>query len=571
MPEFGSGWGVPDAPTPYIPDSGVSGRRSASPPALRRQFEQAAKELEQIERRRAEEAERRRRAEEAEGRRRAEEAERSEEHPESRVSSAADKPSDLASKEGVAFVEDSCMAFAQFFAQGFADVHGFGLAFRVAKWVYGVSKWACVAEGDGGVGVQAPLTVGPDMVLGVSVHIGGDPDTPPLTFCIAPSGESGVGAVSLGKLELDPENSHATAGTSRLEVSYEGPGAVELVPLRLSEGLPKDLDAAQAVGAARQLAEEDLLPRLRLGRQGLHDAGVDLVMGYDSAMGLAVWVDFSETDRSSEPVVTPVEDQLRVGFGSGVADLVISHAPGVGLTMSLQSGDDEEGSSPVLIRAEPAVQLEAAITSEDGTGSPESIIPAESPSPLASEGLSGPRVADVVSTPATQSIRQNAGVTNEGAAGSMAEAAAVRLTRVLAVPVPPEVMSWLQERGSLLSGLVGIDIELEPGGEATEKFATCIVGHEVATGRPVIIGYGSADQAYFGQILTHAAVIEATTIIWVAEEFGEEHRTVFDWLNAHTDRTMRFFGIRLAAVTLEGAPAGLIAPILELVVKPPSG
>lgn len=41
-----------------------------------------------------------------------------------------------------------------------------------------------------------------------------------------------------------------------------------------------------------------------------------------------------------------------------------------------------------------------------------------------------------------------------------------------------------------------------------------------------------------------------------------------DWLNTRTDSATRFFGVELAAVTLTGAPAGLVAPLLEVVAKP---
>jgi len=231
-----------------------------------------------------------------------------------------------------------------------------------------------------------------------------------------------------------------------------------------------------------------------------------------------------------KPVVTPVEDQLRIGASPGVADLVISYDPVAGLTVSLQPKDDEEGSSPVLI----------------------------------------------VSTPATQPITQAAQVTGEGTSGSAAEGSVVRLTRLVPVPVVsvrPQVTAWLLQSGSLLSELVGTDIELEPGKDTAGEFAAGIIGREVATGRPVIIEnqHGPADHEHLGQILARAATSKATTVIWVAEEFGESHRAALDWLNAHTDRTMRFFGLRLTAVTLEGAPAGLVAPHLELVVRPGSG
>jgi len=102
------------------------------------------------------------------------------------------------------------------------------------------------------------------------------------------------------------------------------------------------------------------------------------------------------------------------------------------------------------------------------------------------------------------------------------------------------------------------------------KFSLDIIGREVATGSAVIIEnqYGPTDHGHLGQILTYAGGTKPTTVVWVAEEFREEHRAALEWLNSHTDPSIRFFGVRLAAVTLDGAPGDLIAPFLELVIKP---
>ena len=158
-----------------------------------------------------------------------------------------------------------------------------------------------------------------------------------------------------------------------------------------------------------------------------------------------------------------------------------------------------------------------------------------------------------------------------------AEPPLVNLTRLKPVPVatvwPTEAhhfTPWLLENGNLLSEVLGMDIELESREYRVGKFSLDIIGREVATGSPVIIEnqYGPTDHSHLGQILTYAGGTKPTTVVWVAEEFREEHRAALEWLNTHTDPSVRFFGVRLAAVTLDGAPSGLIAPFLELVVKP---
>jgi hypothetical protein len=160
---------------------------------------------------------------------------------------------------------------------------------------------------------------------------------------------------------------------------------------------------------------------------------------------------------------------------------------------------------------------------------------------------------------------------------SEAEPPLVNLTRLQSVTVtavwptePHHFTPWLLQNGDLLSEILGVDVELESREYKVGKFSLDIIGREVATGTPVIIEnqYGWTDHLHLGQILTYAGGTKPTTIVWVAEQFREEHRAALEWLNTHTDPAIRFFGVRLAAVTLAGAPAGLIAPSLELVVKP---
>lgn len=135
---------------------------------------------------------------------------------------------------------------------------------------------------------------------------------------------------------------------------------------------------------------------------------------------------------------------------------------------------------------------------------------------------------------------------------------------------PHHFTPWLLANGELLSEVLGTDIELESREYRVGKFSLDIIGRETATGSPVIIEnqYGATDHRHLGQILTYAGGTKPTIIIWVAEQFGDEHRAALEWLNTHTEPAIRFFGVRLSAVTLVGAPPGLIAPFLELVVKP---
>jgi hypothetical protein len=113
-------------------------------------------------------------------------------------------------------------------------------------------------------------------------------------------------------------------------------------------------------------------------------------------------------------------------------------------------------------------------------------------------------------------------------------------------------------------------VELEEREHKVGKFALDLIGREVATDRPVIVEnqFGPTDHTHLGQLLTYAGGTRPSTVVWIAEDFREEHRAALDWLNDTTAEGVRFFGIRLGAVTLAGAPSGLVAPFLELVVQP---
>src|SRR4051794_1049367 len=152
---------------------------------------------------------------------------------------------------------------------------------------------------------------------------------------------------------------------------------------------------------------------------------------------------------------------------------------------------------------------------------------------------------------------------------SVAEPLPVSLTRLKSVAVtavwPTEAYHftpWLLANSKLLSEVLGLDVELDSREYRVGKFSLDIIGREVSSGTPVIIEnqYGATDHSHLGQILTYAGGTKPTTIIWIAEQFRDEHRAALDWLNTHTDPGIRFFGVRLGAVTLDGAPAGLIAP-----------
>ena len=73
------------------------------------------------------------------------------------------------------------------------------------------------------------------------------------------------------------------------------------------------------------------------------------------------------------------------------------------------------------------------------------------------------------------------------------------------------------------------------------------------------------DHNHLGQILTYAAGLQASYVIWVAQEFTDEHRGALDWLNQSTDSRFHFFGVEVELWKIGGS---LPAPRFNVVVKP---
>jgi hypothetical protein len=152
-----------------------------------------------------------------------------------------------------------------------------------------------------------------------------------------------------------------------------------------------------------------------------------------------------------------------------------------------------------------------------------------------------------------------------------------QLSRLVPVDVrsvwPMEATSftpWLLANPQVLGEALGMDLLLEAAEHKVGGFSLDLIGRDQDTDERVIVEnqFGATDHRHLGQLLTYAGGTDPATVVWIAESIRDEHRAALDWLNGRTDGDTRFFGVRLAAVTLEGAPAGLVAPLLEVVVKP---
>ncbi len=128
---------------------------------------------------------------------------------------------------------------------------------------------------------------------------------------------------------------------------------------------------------------------------------------------------------------------------------------------------------------------------------------------------------------------------------------------------------WLAEEENLTLLGEALDMELELEGQELNvgDFRADILCRDTVDGSKVLIEnqLERTDHSHFGQILTYAAGLDIHTVIWIAKEFREEHRTALDQLNEITDEHYQYFGIEVKVWQIGNSAR---APQFEIVSKP---
>ena len=128
---------------------------------------------------------------------------------------------------------------------------------------------------------------------------------------------------------------------------------------------------------------------------------------------------------------------------------------------------------------------------------------------------------------------------------------------------------WLAQEENLkkLGDTLGIELELISIEKEVGSFSADLLCKDSSSDEWVIIEnqLERTDHSHLGQILTYAAGLKATTIIWIARQFTDEHRAAIDWLNEITDENYHFFGIEIELWQIEDSP---VAPKFNIVSKP---
>jgi hypothetical protein len=116
--------------------------------------------------------------------------------------------------------------------------------------------------------------------------------------------------------------------------------------------------------------------------------------------------------------------------------------------------------------------------------------------------------------------------------------------------------NWLAANLDKLAREVGISGLREVGRDIPVGSFSVDLLAQTDRGRRVVIEnqLEPSDHPHLGQIITYAAGLDVSAVIWIVTRFGEEHRAVLDWLNQHSDDDVRFFGVELRLIRIGSSP-----------------
>lgn len=126
---------------------------------------------------------------------------------------------------------------------------------------------------------------------------------------------------------------------------------------------------------------------------------------------------------------------------------------------------------------------------------------------------------------------------------------------------------WMAQNPDVLTGALGIDLELEKIEHSVGSFNVDIFGRDLTHGCPLIVEnqLEETDHRHLGQLLTYAGGTDALTVVWVVPKFRDEHRQALEYLNNMSDGSARFFGVEMKVLAIDDSPP---APMASLVVEP---
>ena len=91
---------------------------------------------------------------------------------------------------------------------------------------------------------------------------------------------------------------------------------------------------------------------------------------------------------------------------------------------------------------------------------------------------------------------------------------------------------WLAKEENIvqLGDALKFELEVENTEVAVGPYSADILAKDLATGRYVVIEnqFGKTNHEHLGKLITYAAFLNAGAVVWITEEFTEEHQKSLD-------------------------------------------
>ena len=90
-----------------------------------------------------------------------------------------------------------------------------------------------------------------------------------------------------------------------------------------------------------------------------------------------------------------------------------------------------------------------------------------------------------------------------------------------------------------------MELEVESTEAAVGPYSADILARDTATAKYVVIEnqLTKTDHDHLGKMITYAAFLDASAVVWLAPNFTDEHKKALDWLNDNSSEDISFFGV----------------------------
>ena len=119
-----------------------------------------------------------------------------------------------------------------------------------------------------------------------------------------------------------------------------------------------------------------------------------------------------------------------------------------------------------------------------------------------------------------------------------------------------EFTPWLarDENMARLSEAIGMDLQIERTEVPVGPYYADILAKDASGGYVVIENqFGKTNHDHLRKLITYGATLGAMAVVWVAEQFTDEHKKALDWLNDRTTDGLSLYAVQLEVLQIDNS------------------